>query len=186
MPGLSVAELMVAAGEVVAAAPPGTPAVALATPPATPWVDLGYVDDDGRDPERLAERDKRGRVAVGRPRVGAHHRDRAHVRVQPHAVQPRRAGVRVRRRHDHAGADRGRHVRARCPWGVRAAHAVEQRRRRHVPVLVATRQGHRRRVGRSSRARRRRRSAPRTPARPRAARTRGTTRATPRRSPALS
>jgi hypothetical protein len=48
MPGLSVAELMVAAGEIVAAAPPGTPNVALATTPvAPPWVDLGYVNEDG-------------------------------------------------------------------------------------------------------------------------------------------
>lgn len=47
MSGLSVAELMVAAGEVVAAAPPGTAAPAIATPVATPWVDLGYVNEDG-------------------------------------------------------------------------------------------------------------------------------------------
>ena len=47
MPGLAVSELMVAAGEIVAAGPPGTPNVALATVPADPWVDLGYVNEDG-------------------------------------------------------------------------------------------------------------------------------------------
>ncbi len=47
MPGLSVAELMVAAGEVVAAAPAGTANIALTAPVAAPFVDLGYVNEDG-------------------------------------------------------------------------------------------------------------------------------------------